>query len=477
MTRQQAIETATALVSDGRFERDLAAAVAIPTESQNPDKSSELWRYLDQVLAPRFHDMGFATKTEPNPITGAGPLLIARRWESADLPTVFGYGHGDVVRGMAGDWSNGRDPWILQREGERLYGRGTADNKGQHVINMLALETVLAMRGRLGFNMIYLIETSEEIGSPGLREFCDRQRDNLAADVFFASDGPRVTVDTPTLCLGERGVISFSLEVKLRERAYHSGNWGGVLADPSVILAHAIASIISPDGRIQVAEWIPKEVPANVRTALCGCPTDVETADGGVNDWWGEPSLSAAEKLFAWTSFSVLAQRSGNPERPVNAIPPRAIARCGLRFIADIDQADLLPALRRHLDRHGLSSVDVVQGNEPPFAATRLDPAHPWVQWAKRSVEATIGRTPQILPSGAGSLPNDIFSEVLGLPTIWVPHSYNACGQHAPNEHLLLPLACEGLAMMTGLFWDLAEIEQRPSGSGEARICLPEMGA
>ena len=101
--------------------------------------------------------------------------------------------------------------------------------------------------------------------------------------------------------------------------------------------------------------------------------------------------------------------------------------------------------------------VAIRQSESEPMAATRLDPDHPWVHWAAASIAATSGIRPAILPNLGGSLPNDCFADALGLPTIWVPHSYPACSQHAPNEHLLAAVAREGLEIMTGLFWDLGE--------------------
>lgn len=89
--------------------------------------------------------------------------------------------------------------------------------------------------------------------------------------------------------------------------------------------------------------------------------------------------------------------------------------------------------------------------------ATRLDPDDPWARWAVASLAATTGKTPALLPNLGGTVPNDAFSEVLGLPTIWVPHSYPACCQHGPDEHLLASVAREGAAVMAGLFWDLGE--------------------
>jgi acetylornithine deacetylase/succinyl-diaminopimelate desuccinylase-like protein len=92
------------------------------------------------------------------------------------------------------------------------------------------------------------------------------------------------------------------------------------------------------------------------------------------------------------------------------------------------------------------------------FAASRTDFDSPWVNWTANSIRQTTGKVPAILPNFGGSLPNDVFSEGLGLPTIWVPHSYPGCSQHAPDEHILLPVTEEALAIMAGLFWDLGEM-------------------
>src|SRR5581483_6473851 len=128
-----------------------------------------------------------------------------------------------------------------------------------------------------------------------------------------------------------------------------------------------------------------------------------------------------------------------------------------IRYVVGTDAASFLPALRRHLDDAGFSMVEVTPAEKGNFAATRLDPEDPWVTWSARSIERSTGRPPAILPNLGGSLPNDIFSEVLGLPTVWVPHSYPSCSQHAPDEHMLAPVAREGLQIMAGLWWDLGE--------------------
>src|SRR5262249_39019379 len=156
----------------------------------------------------------------------------------------------------------------LTVEGERIYGRGTVDNKGQHAIAMAALDTVLATRGSLGFNSKVIIETSEEIGSGGLRPFLEQQKALLAADVFIGLDGPRQSLTRPDIKLGCRGGVAFDLVCKLREGSHHSGHWGGALPDPGFILGHALATVVSPKGRILVPGWTPERIPNSVRAAL-----------------------------------------------------------------------------------------------------------------------------------------------------------------------------------------------------------------
>jgi acetylornithine deacetylase/succinyl-diaminopimelate desuccinylase-like protein len=152
--------------------------------------------------------------------------------------------------------------------GDRWYGRGTAGNKGQHTISLAALEHVLAARGgRPGVSLKVLIETSEESGSPGLGEFCARHAGDLAADLLIASDGPRVAAGRPTVFLGSRGSAGFTLRVRLRERSYHSGNWGGLLRNPATVLASAVACLVDGQGRILVPGLRPPPLPATVRAA------------------------------------------------------------------------------------------------------------------------------------------------------------------------------------------------------------------
>ena len=441
--------------SDGFFD-DLARRVAIHTESQEPDQRPELYRYLRDEMQPYLEPLGFACEIHENPVERGGPFLVATRREGDDRPTVMSYGHGDVVRGYDDQWRDGLDPWTLQKVGARWYGRGSADNKGQHTINLAAMAAVIEERGELGFNAVILIETGEENGSPGLREFCAANKALFEADVFIASDGPRLAPERPTIFMGSRGVFNFDLSVSLREGGHHSGNWGGLLANPGVILAHALASITTATGEILVPEWRPPPIPNSVRNAVSKLEIEGGENAPEIDPDWGEPGLTPAEKVFAWNTFEVLAFKTGNPDNPVNAIPPSASAHCHIRYVVPSDPEAFVPGLRRHLDERGFDMVEIAPAPDP-MAATRLDPEHPWARWVVASIDATSGKETAVLPNLGGSLPNDVFSEVLGLPTVWVPHSYASCSQHAPNEHILEGVSEEALRIMTGLFWDLGE--------------------
>lgn len=456
MIREQALLLALDSYDSGALQAALARRVAYATESEVPEQAPAQHAYLNEDLVPRLRELGFACRVHANPAGVDLPILLARREEAPGLPTVLMYGHGDVVRGNAAKWDAGRDPWRLQVEGDRWYGRGTADNKGQHSINLEALRQVIAARGgKLGFNTIWLIETGEEAGSPGLAAFCEAQREALSADVFIASDGPRLNAQRPTLFMGSRGAVNFELKLRARERGYHSGNWGGLLANPAIVLAHAIATLVDARGRIAVPGLRPPPIPEAVAAALADLEVGGGEDDPRIDAHWGEPGLTAPEKVFGWNSLDVLTFGAGDPAKPVNAIPPDASAWCQLRFVVGTDWRALETHVREHLRAGGFDGIEVRVGMQA--GATRLSPDNPWVRWAAASLERTTGKRPALLPNLGGSLPNDIFADLLGLPTLWVPHSYPACAQHAPNEHLLGSVAREGLAIMAGLFWDLGD--------------------
>jgi acetylornithine deacetylase/succinyl-diaminopimelate desuccinylase-like protein len=457
-SRNAALARAAAFFDEGHYKALLARLVAVRSTAQEPGFEAELTRYLAEELVPWVERLGFVARIHPNPEPGFGPILTATRIEDPKTPTVLLYGHGDTVRGLDDQWRPGLLPWTLTEEAGRWYGRGSADNKGQHALNLAALEAVLAERGgRLGFNVKLVLEMAEERGSRGLREFVAAQAQELAADVLIASDGPRVEPEVPTIATGTRGIFQFDLAIRLRPGGVHSGHWGGLTTDPAIRLNHAIGSICDARGKILVRDWLPRNgVPAEVRSVLAGCPVGGGDGAATIDADWGEPGLTPAEKIYGWNSFIVLAMLSGKPDAPVNAVAPDARATCHIRYTVDTDPATFEASLRRHLDEQGFTDI-VIEGAGVRMAASRTPPDHPWVRWAQASMEHSLGKAVQIIPNSSGGLPGDVFVDHLGTPLVWVPHSYNGCKQHGPDEHLLIAPAREGILAFAGLWWDLGE--------------------
>jgi len=463
MSRQKAIDAINRYFESGAYFSELQQRIAIPSESQTPKGIPAQHCYLDQQMLPLLVEMGFQCQKYANPAAPTDypdqwPLLIAERIEDPSQLTVLMYGHGDVVRGYDAEWQDGLSPWQLLQKDDRWYGRGTADNKGQHSINLAALRHLLhEKQGHLGFNVKLIIEMGEEAGSPGLADFCRYHRDLLRADLFIGSDGPRIAAQNPTVFLGARGSFNFELRVKLRSGAHHSGNWGGLLANAGTRLTHAWASMIDAHGRILVPALLPSPIPAAVKEAIRHIQVGQDPNAPAIDPSWGEPGLTPAERVLGWNTLELLACVAGNPTAPANAIPGEACLYGQIRYVVGSDDRHFADHIRQHLDQHGFTDVTVHPSHSNQMLATRLDPEDPWVNWALSSIQNTTQKAPVLLPNLGGSLPNDVFACILGLPTLWVPHSYPSCNQHAPDEHVLPELTQEALQLMTGLFWDLAE--------------------
>jgi len=457
-SRSQAIKKARAIFDSGEFIERLQTLVAIPTESQRPERLQDLYDYCHKGFGPMLEEAGFEIQVLENPREGAGPVVLGTRIEDPSLPTILIYGHGDVVNAQPERWRKDLDPFKVKVEGDKIFGRGVVDNKGQHLLALDALRAVLAERGKLGFNAKFMVETGEESGSPGLLEFLQRHKDICAADAFIALDGPRHTTFKSDILLGTRGGVGLDLIVNLREGGHHSGHWGGVLVDPGFVLAHALSTIVSKDGRILVPGWTPANVPAAVTKACREVVFEDVPGLPEADPSWGEPGLTKAERIYAWTSVIVLASISGQPEDPVNAVSGYAKARIQIRHTVDVPAETLVPNLRAHLDNHGLQVVQIVPVSERDmFPPSRTDPDHPWVRRVIESMTETAGQRPNVVPGGSASGPSEFFKATLDVPVMWIPHSYGGCHQHGPDEHGLGSLFRDGLGIMAGIWWDIGE--------------------
>ncbi|MAI17254.1 MAG: hypothetical protein CBC71_00070 [Rhodobacteraceae bacterium TMED111] len=455
-TLEKAIQNSRNSFTNGEFIQRLSSLIRIVTDSKEPVSATILREYYTKGLFKIFEELGIKSEIIDNPVNDKPPFLIGTRIESSEYKTILFYGHGDTVPLQKGDWYEGINPNELKVIDDKIYGRGIADNKGQHFINLMALLSVLKTKKKLGFNLKIIFEMGEEIGSPGLFELCELYKEDLKSDVLIASDGPRVSVDVPTIFLGSRGAVNFELEVKYRSGAHHSGNWGGVLRDPAIRLSHALSMITDKNGEILIDQWKPNSLTSEVKSRLKDLPATIsEKLD--IDENWGEPGLTPNEKLFGWNSFSILAIKSGDIDVPVNAIQPSAKALCQLRFVVGTEPLKIISSLRKHLDEFGFTDVEIITENAINFEASRTDLSSNWLKKVEQILQNFYGDQIHVIPNLAGSLPNNCFTDILKIPTIWIPHSYKECSQHAPNEHLPIALLEQSLLLMTDLYWNLGE--------------------
>ena len=248
-----------------------------------------------------------------------------------------------------------------------------------------------------------MIETGEEAGSKGLAELVAAHKADFAADVLIASDGPRVKPGAPTMTLGCRGALNFDLVCELREGGHHSGNWGGLIANPGVILAHALASIVGPKGELLV----PALQAAAMTRPVKECLADIEIdgGEGGPGRWTSGGASrdhTPAERVYASNVFNILAFTTGTPGRPVNAIPPKAVAHCQLRFVPGTDVDAIVPALERHLESQGIRQREGDAAAQLSTTATSRprapSPTTPGRQFAAASLQRSANAKPAVLP-------------------------------------------------------------------------------
>ncbi len=340
MTRDAAIARATETFDSGAFLALLREAVAYPTESQAPGQESGPARLSRQLHHP-VGDAPRLRRSEEIRQSGRGARPVpdrraARGAGSADRADLRPRRHG---AGLSRAVARGARPWEIVVEGDRWYGRGTADNKGQHIINLAALEQVIAARdGRLGFNVKLLIEMGEESGSPGLRPFCRAQAEALRSDVLIASDGPRLSAERPDPVPGLPGRLQFRAEPQpargpapfrqLGRPAAQSRHRPG-LGDrvhgrcPRQHPGRRPAAAADPRGRARRAPRHPGR-------------RGSDRADDRLR--LGRARLTPAERVFAWNTLEVLAFKTGDPDGPLNAVcRPTRKATLQLRFVVGTD--------------------------------------------------------------------------------------------------------------------------------------------
>ena len=311
--------------------------------------------------------------------TPGWPMVLGRRFDQSASPTVLLYGHYDVQPPEPLDeWvSPPFEPTIRQG---RVYARGAGDNKGQHFAQILALESLLAIHGRLPCNVIVLLEGEEEVGSPHIADFIRTQRDLLEADLVITSDGPLAENGSPTIEFGVRGVVSFELRARGAKRDLHSGNYGGIAPNPLWTLVHLLSTMKNPLGKITI-EGLYDNVQAPTeleRAALARLPVDEQAVQRELEiDHFDAPQDRAYfERLACWPTLTIngLHGGYGGPESKT-VLPHEAFAKCDIRLVEAQTADEIFAKVEAHVRRHAPGVDFIRQGGMDP-SKTPLDSAY-----------------------------------------------------------------------------------------------------
>ncbi|TWH00649.1 acetylornithine deacetylase/succinyl-diaminopimelate desuccinylase-like protein [Mesorhizobium sp. J18] len=413
-------------------------------------------REVCQLLVTMLDRLGM--EAEAIETTGH-PMVLGRRGDDPDRPTVLFYGHYDVQPPEPyEEWvSPPFEPTI--RDG-RIYARGVGDNKGQHFAQLLALESWLAVHGDLPCNVIFLLEGEEEVGSPHIAEFVKTHRDRLKADLVVTSDGPLHISGRPIIVFGVRGMVSFDLEVRTASRDTHSGNFGGVMPNAIWTLVHLLATMKTADGRITI-DGLHDAIVSPTKAELAA----VANLPDSVDDVMQDLSLSRldapadrpfADRLMFHPTLTINGLHGGYGGPGSKAVLPcEAIAKCDIRLVEAMTPEDVLDKVEKHVALHA-PEVRVVRRAGMLPSKTQMD--SPYAKALIAAVRDARGEDPLLYPALGGSLPDYVFTKILETPAFVVPYANADEANHAPNENLKIECFYSGIQVGAAMIARLGQM-------------------
>jgi acetylornithine deacetylase/succinyl-diaminopimelate desuccinylase-like protein len=332
-----------------------------------------------------------------------------------------------------------------------MYGRGTGDNKGQHLAQLLAVRALTELTGGLPCRVTVLLDGEEEMGSPNLAAAVRRHFGADKPDLAVWSDGPVHESGRATVVLGVRGIVSFELRATGAASPLHSGNWGGVAPNPAWRLIHLLASMRTPDGQVLIsgAEAGAGALSPGDQAALDALPVDVDQVLREIGAAEMEPPAQTGyyERLSSPTfTINSLTCEDGGEHRTI--IPNVAVAKCDMRLVGGQSTAEVLAAIGRHVAATD-PGVEFIPGRAMEPSRTALD--SPYTQTILRGAAAGLGEEPLLVPTLGGSLPVAEFTEALGIPSYGLPIANADERNHAPNENMEVDRFLRGVSGAAGI--------------------------
>lgn len=418
-----------------RFMDELFDWLRIPSVSADSKYKNDVKRAAE-YLAEKFKAAG-AENVSIEPTAG-NPIVYADKIFDASLPTILVYGHYDVQPSDPDNlWTTPAfEPAI--RDG-KIFARGSCDDKGQVYMHVKAFETMM-QTNTLPCNVKFMIEGEEEVGSANLGIYCQENKDKLKADIVLISDTAMISLDTPSLDTGLRGLSYVQVEVTGPNHDLHSGVYGGAVANPINVLCTMIASLHDEKRHITIPGFYDKvlQLTNEERVALNKAPFNIEDykKELGIDEVMGEDSYTTLERTGVRPTLDVNGIWGGYiGEGSKTVLPSKAFAKISMRLVPNQRSGEITELFTKHFLSIAPKSVKVKveahHGGEPVVTPTD---SHAY-KAAARAIKETFGKEP-IPTRGGGSIPIvALFENVLGLKSILMGFGLDSDDIHSPDEH------------------------------------------
>jgi acetylornithine deacetylase/succinyl-diaminopimelate desuccinylase-like protein len=418
-----------------RFLTELIELLRIPSVSADPKYAADVLRTAEAV---KNSLIAAGAQNAEVCATAGNPIVYAEKLVHPDLPTVLVYGHYDVQPPDPLELWNS-PPFEPVIKDNKIYARGACDDKGQFFMHVKALELMLA-NGDLPCNIKFMIEGEEEVGSTNLGPFLSANKEKLKADVVLVSDTGILGNDTPSICVGLRGLSYNEVEVTGPGRDLHSGLYGGAVANPINILCDMISSLIDKNGHITIPGFYDdvEELTKEERDEMAKAPFDVETFKKSItlSDIKGEAGYTTPERTSIRPTLDVNGIWGGYiGEGAKTVIASKAYAKISMRLVPHQSNEKITALFQKHFESIAPSSVKVKvtphHGGEPVVTPTNSIA----YKAASKAMETSFGKKPIPVRSG-GSIPIvALFESILGLKTVLLGFGLDSDAIHSPNEH------------------------------------------
>ncbi|OZI08878.1 peptidase dimerization domain protein [Siphonobacter sp. BAB-5385] len=419
----------------GRFLEELLELLRIPSVSADSKFKGDVRQaaeYVRESLAKAGADVAELHETAGHPIVYGEKIVDPSK------PTVLIYGHYDVQPADPLElWTS--PPFEPVIKDEKIYARGSADDKGQFFMHVKAFEAMMATNS-LPCNVKFMIEGEEEVGSNNLGTFVSQNREKLKADVILISDTAMIANDTPSIDTGLRGLSYVEVEVTGPNRDLHSGVYGGAVANPINTLAKMIASLHDENGHITIPNFYDDvvELSAEEREMLESAPFNLEEykADLAIDDVQGEAGFTTRERASIRPTLDCNGIWGGYiGEGAKTVLPSKAYAKISMRLVPNQDWNKITDLFAAHFQSIAPKSVKVTvtphHGGQPYL--TPLESAA--YKAAEAALTESFGKKP-VPTRGGGSIPIvALFEKELGLKTVLMGFGLDSDSIHSPNEH------------------------------------------